>query len=164
MKNILKTVMAILLAGGSVYAADSGQITVQGTVAAVNEITVTPQTGYDSLAIASGATDQYVALVNERNNDPDGYTVTLSSLNADGAQARLRLDSTGTYVNYSMKYGTSGAEAEVALSSGSATVTNASAPTGSSGADKRLLVSFSGVSWPMAGTYADTVTLTIASK
>src|SRR5687768_3215877 len=87
--NIIKTVAVLLLAGGSAFAADSGNIVIQGTVAAVNEIVVTPVAGYNTLNLTAGATDQQVATVNEKNNDPDGYTVTLTSLNASGAQAFL---------------------------------------------------------------------------
>ena len=164
--TMLKSMLALLATSGIAFAADNGQITLEGTVPTINEIAITPQSGYNNLNIAGGATDQFVALVNERNNDPDGYTVQLQSLNASGAQARLKGDGSvnTTYVAYTMKYGVASSEVDVELTAGSAQVTSTAAPTGAGGVNKRLLVSFAGNSWPDAGIYSDTLTLTIASK
>jgi hypothetical protein len=151
-------------------AADSGNITLQGTVDPVNEITVTPVAGYNSLNLASGATDQQVATINEKNNDPDGYTVTLVSANAAAAgssQARLKgADAQNSQVvNYSIKYGVDGSESSVTLdNTGSAVVTSTSAASPQTGANKSLRITFSGNSWLNADTYSDTLTLTIAAK
>lgn len=165
--NIIKTVAVLLLAGGSVFAADNGNIVLEGTVAAVNEIVVTPVSGYNTLNLTAGATDQQVATVNEKNNDPDGYTVTLVSLNAAAtAQANLKGADTenSQVINYSMKYGVAASEAAVTLVAGSAVVSSTSAASIEAGAEKSLLVSFSGASWKNADTYSDTLTLTIAAK
>lgn len=165
--------LAVVVAAGLVFvnnsgfAADGGDITIQGTVATVNEIVVTSETDYNLLNLTLGEAWKLVATVNEKNNDPDGYTVTLASLNAYGAQARLKsTETTPIYVNYSMKYGTAGtgADADVSLTAGSATVTSTSAATGSSGVDQKLTVTIAANSWPDAGVYSDTLTLTIASK
>src|ERR1051325_1708328 len=83
---------ALVLTSASSFAASSGTITLQGSVGGQNVIAVTPQSGYNTLDLVNGESDKYVALVNEKNNDPDGYTVTLSSLNASGSQARLKGD------------------------------------------------------------------------
>ncbi|HVR36446.1 MAG TPA: hypothetical protein VMS21_11410 [Methylomirabilota bacterium] len=162
--------VGLVLSGSSALAADNGSVTVQGTVEPVNEITVTGQTGFNTLNLSAGATDQNVAVVNEKNNDPDGYTVTLVSANAQAAsssQARLKGANTAnaTVINYSMKYGTALAEAAVTLgATGSAVVTSTSAASPETGSNKNLLITFSGSSWSNADTYSDTITLTIAAK
>lgn len=176
MKNsILRNSLACLgLAAFSLvspFAADDvGSVTIQGTVPAVNQISVTSQSGYNTLDLSAGATDQTIAVVNEKNNDPDGYTVTLVSANAAAAasaQPRLKGGDTAnsTVVNYSIKYGVEGAEQAVTLDAdGSKVITSVSAATGASGVDKNLMITFSGVAWQNADTYSDTLTLTIASK
>ena len=154
----------------SAFAADNGSVTIQGTVEAVNEIVVTTQSGYNALDLSAGATDQTIAVVNEKNNDPDGYTVTLVSANAAAAasaQARLKgaEAANGTEINYSIKYGTTGAEQEITLDAdGSKVITSVSAATDAAGVDKNLMITFSGLAWRNADTYSDTLTLTIASK
>ena len=165
---LLTSVLA--LGATSAFAADSGNITIQGTVSPVNELTVTPQAGYNALDLTSGATEQTVAVVNEKNNDPDGYTVTLVSANAQAAsssQARLKGADTdnATVVNYSIKYGVAAAEAAVTLDgSGSAVVSSTSAASIEAGADKNMKITFLGATWKNADTYSDTLTLTIAAK
>jgi hypothetical protein len=133
----------------------------------VNAIVVTPVSGYNTLDLSADALNQQVATVNEQNNDPDGYTVTLQSLNAAAtAQANLKgADAQNSQVvNYSMKYGVAASEADVTLVAGSAVVSNPSAASIEAGAEKSLLISFSGASWKNADTYSDTLTLTIAAK
>lgn len=164
---------SLVLGAGSAFAATTGDVTVQGTVDPINEITVTAETGYNTLDLSTTQTDLKVATVLEKNNDADGYTVTLESANAKAntsSQARLKgaLAGNADVMNYSMKYGVAASEAAVTLSSavgseGTATVTDATAPTASSGDSKNLLISYTGA-WLKADTYSDTLTLTIASK
>lgn len=170
--SILAAVLtgSLILSAASVFAADSGNVTIQGTVDPVNAIVVTSVAGYNSLALGTGATDQQVATVNEQNNDPDGYTVTLVSANAaTAASAQARLNGADTensqVVNYSMKYGVAAAEAIVTLDgSGSAVVSSTSAASLEAGNEKSLLITFAGDTWKNADTYSDTLTLTIAAK
>jgi hypothetical protein len=157
----------VVLSGAPAFAADNGNIVIQGTVAPVNEIVVTPVSGYNTLDLTAGGTDVQVATVNEKNNDPDGYTVTLVSANAaETAQAFLAGadGDNAQVVNYSMKYGVAEAEAAVTLVAGSAVVTSTSAASIEAGAAKSLLITFAGSSWKNADTYSDTITLTIAAK
>lgn len=167
MASILTAILA--LGAMSAFAADSGNITVQGTVDPVNALTVTSQAGFNALALSTGSTNQTVAVVNEKNNDPDGYTVTLVSANAQAAssaQARLKgADAqNATVINYSIKYGVAASEAAVTLVSGSATVTSTTAATPEAGSNKNLQISFDGSTWRNADVYSDTLTLTIAAK
>lgn len=163
-------ITASLAFSATSFAADSGSVTVQGTVAPVNELTVAAQTGFNALNLTTGATDLTVAVVNEKNNDPDGYTVTLVSANAQAAgsaQARMKGADTAnaTEINYSIKYGVAALEAAVVLSAtGSAVVTTTTAATAEAGADKNLKITFAGATWRNADTYSDTLTLTIAAK
>jgi hypothetical protein len=160
-------ISVLALSAASVFAADNGNIILSGTVAAVSELTISPVAGYNALNLTTGGADVQVATVNEKNNDPDGYTVTLQSLNA-GATTQGFLKGSDTensqFFNYTMKYGTAAAEAAVTLVAGSAIVSTTSAPSIEAGAEKSLLISFTGSSWKNADSYSDTITLTIAAK
>src|ERR1051325_8463132 len=107
----------LALAVTTLWAASSGNIILSGAVATINDITITPQSGYNSLNLTTGGTDQTVAVVNEKNNSFLGYSVTLASANALLGQARLKgtdvLNS--NVINYSIKYGVAGSEASVTL-------------------------------------------------
>ena len=145
----------------------TASITIQGTVLAVNAISITPESGYNTLDLTAtrAVADKLVATVNEKNNCATGYTVTLVSLNAEGGQARLKgNNSTIKYINYSMKYGPAGNEAAVTLHSKVATVASTTAASAEVSNNKKLLVTIAGNPGQEAGVYSDTLTLTIAAK
>ena len=155
---------ALLLLALPAVAQNVGNITISGTVAPIQQITVTSQSGYNALDLANGETDKLVAIVNERSNDQIGYKVTLRSANAfaaSGAQAYLKGAASGNPdgVNYSIKYNGSA----VTLSTGEAIVTSASARTTGSGVNKNLQVTLSGA-FNVADTYSDTLTLTLLNN
>lgn len=148
----------VLLASTPLFAqvTDSGSITLQGTVPALAQITVTPIAGFDSLDLTTSQSNLGVATVNEKSNVTTGYTVTLTSANNGSF---VGLDSgNGDTLAYSISYGGS----TVTLTSGSATVTTASARTGAAGVDKTLAISYTGA-FLNADTYQDTITLTISA-
>lgn len=161
MKKQIVILCGLLTLATASFAQSSATLTISGSVAAVNTITVAPQAGYNALDLINGATDKLVGIATEKSNDVLGYHVTLASANAGtGSQAYLKGTGGNTdVVNYSVKYnGTA-----VTLSGGSATVTSATGRTASSGVTKNIAVTFAG-SWLAADTYSDTITLTIAGN
>jgi len=161
MKKYIAITAALFTLGTAGFAQASATLTISGTVAAINTITIASQTGYNSLNIVSGETDKLVGIATETSNDVLGYKVTLSSANA-GSTAQAFLAGTGgntDTVNYSIKYGGTA----VTLASGSAIVTTAAARTASTGVAKNITVTLAG-SWRAADTYSDTLTLTIAGN
>ena len=157
-KTLIIAAVMIVAAFAPVFGqvTDSGSITLTGTVAALAEITVTPITGYDSLDLTTSQTDLAVATVNEKSNVTTGYTVTLDSANS-GEFVGADTGNSDTLA-YTISYGGSA----VTLSSGSATVTTASARTSAAGVDKTLAISYTGT-FLNADTYSDTITLTISA-
>jgi len=160
---------ALVLTGASASADDSGFVLIQGIVDPVNELVLTTVTGFNSLDLSVSAVDQQITTVNEKNNDADGYTVTLVSANATAdspTQAYMKGADTAnvTPINYTMKYGTASAEVAVTLVGGSAVVTSTSAASIEAGAEKSLVISYTGSTWRNADTYNDTITFTIAAK
>lgn len=99
----------------------------------------------------------------EKTNWPNGYTVSLRSLNAGtGTQAFLKgaVAQTTDVVNYTMKYN----NVAVVLAAGIGQVTSAAARTGPAGVDKTLTVTFAANPWIATDTYSDTLTVTIATN
>src|SRR5438093_1168952 len=162
--HLLALGATLMLAAVPAFAQNVGSITISGTVAPIQQITVTSQSGYNSLDLVNGETDKLVAIVNEKSNDQIGYKVTLRSANAfaaSGSQAYLKGASAGNpdSVNYTIKYN-GGA---VTLVSGESIVTTAVARTGGSGVNKNLQVTLSGA-YNVADTYSDTLTLTLVNN
>ena len=146
-----------LLAASSALAATTGSITIQGSVPSTVAITVTGTTGFNTLDLATNATNQQVASVVEQSNSATGYKVTLASANA-GA---LKNGTIGS-VSYTAQYNS----VNVSLSTTAQTVTNTTSATAVVNVTKPLTVSFTGQAPAsmMAGTYSDTLTLTIAAN
>jgi len=162
MKKYLITIGAVFATAMASYAQASATLTISGTVAPINTITIASQAGYNALNLVSGAAAQVVGIATETSNDKLGYKVTLSSLNAGAtAQAVLKGAIVGNTdsVNYSISYGGTA----VTLAAGSATVTSVAARTAAAGVAKNIAVTFAG-SWLAADTYSDTLTLTIAGN
>ena len=142
----------------SAHAANSGNLDLQGTVAAVCDILVTADPGASSLNLGAAATDLFVASVNETCNGPIGYTVTVQSANSSSLEP---LGSSPDSVPFTFKYDGSAAN----LSGGGAvTITNANLPTGAAGVDKSVEISYANPGFIAADTYTDTLTFTIAAK
>ena len=156
-------ILTMALVGMSLFAATTGTLTLTGIVAASTNITVTPQTGYNTLDLNTTQTNFLVAVVNEQSNDHLGYTVTLASANLSGAgtQPFLKDSASGDTLNYTLQYNGS----SVVFAIGTATVTNASAKTPAAGVNNNLNISYTGNSALSASNaYTDTLTFTIVAK
>ncbi len=154
--------MAFLLLGISTpaFAASSGDLVLSGTVVAACDVTVTPVAGVaDNLPLTSAQTALNVGSVNETCNDADGYTVTAQSAN-NSVLEPLGPTSTDS-VPYTFSYG--GVTWDLSTG-GTVLVTDAFAPTVSSGASSSVEISYSNPGFIEADTYTDTITFTIAAR
>jgi hypothetical protein len=161
MKKPIAVAVAVIATALTSLAQSSANLTISGTVANNTTIAVASQPGYNSLNIEAGETDKLVAIVTEKSNKRNGYTVTLQSQNA-GTSAQAFLKGTGgntDQADYTLKYNSMA----VTLVSGAATITDANARTSSAGVDKNLTVTIP-AAWLNTDTYSDTLTLTIAAK
>jgi hypothetical protein len=141
-------------------ATDTETITIQGTVPSSENINITPTADYQSLDLRANYSAGYkVADVNERCNNKNGYTVTLSSANS-GKFVGVTSGNTDT-ISYTVKY--NGTEYD--LATGTKTVTDVNDKTTGTGVTKELQVVYDGTSlWVNADTYRDTMTFTLAAK
>ena len=106
-KIAIATAIAMMASVLTGLAQAAGSITISGTVAISSTIAVASQSGYNTLAIATGVTAQTVAIATETSNDKNGYTVTLKTANAPTGTAAILKGATGNTdtVPYTMTYG-----------------------------------------------------------
>ena len=130
--------------------ASAATLDISGTVAAQCYVSVTDLSV--SLDLVNGETAKNVASIAETCNDPDGYTISFSS--SDG-----QLNGpTGFDEGYTINYDTL---SEADLASAVQSVAHSAPAWGSS---NNLQVNLAGNSELAAGTYTDTITISIAGQ
>ncbi len=156
MKNLFLATTLLTLTTTS-FAATTGTLLLQGVVAQKVSLAVTPQAAASALDLSTSQTDLVVASVNEQSNSKTGYKVTISSANL----SKLKRTDGADVVAYTMKYNGSA----VALTSAAGTTLSTSTAA-SVNANKSVSISYTGATAEsmVEGTYADTVTFTIAAN
>jgi len=157
--------VGLILNAASAFAAD---VILSGSVAAITTVTVGDTTPLGSTLGSAGLSDFTVATATEMNNVTAGYKVTVSSANAAAATSGSRDVSklinavnSATPITYTMKYG--GVDVALVATTGAFTIDRTTTVNTPNGVDKILTVSTSAATSALAGTYSDTVTLTVAA-
>lgn len=147
----------VFVSAGAVHAASTGTLNLRGTVNAVYNIAIAPESGGANLNldILNGESDKLVATVNELSNDPSGYKVQASSANG-GILKNGSVDQ----VAYSIRYGSG---STTTLSTSAQTVYTSSALVTPANNFQSVKVSFTGNSSALAGVYSDTITFSISA-
>jgi hypothetical protein len=147
----------VLLASATTFAASSGELTISGTVSAVNDIIITPKAAATALNIIGGESAKSVATVSETSNSVTGYTISMRSANG-GLLVNLDNDTKSTSYQVSYNGGDylslSTVDQPVKSTSTSELVTESS--------DVSVNVSAYGTA--PAGTYEDVITISIAAN
>lgn len=138
----------------SALAATTGTLQLQGIVGTTFSISVASQTGAMNLDILNGESAKLVGIATETTNNSAGYKVTMSSANG-GELKNGSLD----FVQYKVSYNGGTAVTPTLLA---ATVKTSSVPQ-PAGVSSNITVTFTGKPTALAGTYSDTLTLTIAA-
>jgi hypothetical protein len=155
-RSILATL--VMAAATSTYAASTGTLTLSGNVAAVNDITVTPNgTNNTSLNIMGGESGKNVASVTEVSNDINGYKIQIHS--ANGGQLQLA-GQPSKYTTYQISYA-GGSYTTPPLSASPVTIKNVSSLSALTSSTSAVAVNVAAYPTALAGTYSDTVTFTI---
>lgn len=148
----LPAIAAIFILGAILsvpMTAAAATLDISGTVAAQCAVSVTDLGA--SLDLVNGETSRNVASISETCNDPDGFTVSFSS-----SDAKLN-GPTGYDVDYTVNYDTLAAQSlNVAQS------VSRNAPAWDSA--HNLQVNLTGNSQLAAGSYTDTITISIAGQ
>lgn len=156
MKHFLLATTLLTLSSVS-FAATTGTLLLQGVVAQKIRVTVTAAAAASTLDLSSNQTDLNVATVNEVSNSKTGYKMTITSANL----GKLKRTDGSDVFSYSMKY--NGSAVSLGTAAGT-TITNSSAAAVN--ANKSVTISYTGAAAEtmVEGTYADTVTFTIAAN
>lgn len=144
----------ILLITQFAQAASSGTLALSGTVAPNNSLVVTPNgTNNTTLTVVAGVTNLNVAAVVETSNDGNGYKITAAS--ATGGFLQLSATSKTAYT-----FGYGGAAA-ITLTNAAQTVKTSGVLTQQTTATSQVVVNVTALPNALAGTYSDTVTISI---
>lgn len=138
-------------------AATTGSVVLSGSIPANTSIAVTPTGSYNNLDLTTAANDLLVANVLEKNNTANGYTVTISSLNA----GKLKNGTLGQ-ITYTAKYNGTNAP----LNGTPSSITTQGAQTVPINTSKQLTISYPAQdpNTLMQGSYTDTLTFTITAN
>lgn len=155
MKAVLIAVIALF--SFSTFAGTSDTLTLQGTVAAILDVVVTPDVGgantsldlKTSTPIAPG---QIVASVHEKSNSSSGYSISISSANG----SKLLHTNTVDSLSYSLTYGGAAVVMPATL--------NTAYTSGTMETDKAVGIVYTGNASLASGVYSDTITFTIAAQ
>ncbi len=139
------------------FAATNGTLLLQGIVPHKMSLTVTADAGASALDLTTSQTDLSVASVNEQSNSRTGYKVSISSANL----GQLKRAGGSDVFSYSLKY--NGSAVDLSTASGT-TITNST--IAAANVSKAVTVSYTGIASEqmVEGTYADTVTFSIAAN
>lgn len=139
-------------------AAPSGTLTLRGTVAVVADIVVTPNGDNLALDIAGGESNKLVASAAETSNNLTGYKIFVSS--ATDGELRHTTDATKK-TTYQVRYAGSSA---VSPTASGVQVKNVSSLSGLTTNNSNINVDVDAYATAPAGTYEDTLTITIQSN
>lgn len=159
MKYLVLSVLALTVGAAPARAADTGTLLLQGVVAVVNSIVVTPNGANNTtLDIVNGESNKLVASVEETSNNLAGYKINAKS--ANGSELRNTTDATQK-TTYTLTY--DGASA-VTLTSAYQQVKNVASLPGLTVDNSDVAVSVAAYAAAPAGTYEDTVTFQIVAN
>jgi len=158
MKLLSTLAFALALTAPQAHAASTGTLLLQGVVAVVNNITVTPNgTSNTTLNITGGENGKLVASVLEQSNNIAGYKINVKSQNS----SELRnLTDAQKKTTYQLSY--DGASA-ISLSSNYQQVKNVTSLTSPTDTSE-VRVNVTAFAAAPAGTYEDTVTFQIVAN
>lgn len=151
-------VLSTLTVGTSAIAATSGTLLLQGQVQQVLDLVVTPNGANTTLNIVGGQTDVKVATASETSNVLAGYKIKISS--PTGGELRHTVDDTHK-TTYTVGY--DGAAAVTPTVAG-VVVKNVTSLSGLTTDSSDINVSVVALSNAVAGTYQDTLTVTIEAN
>ncbi len=156
MKSILfvaTTVLAIMAT-----AASSGTLSLSGTVALVNDIVITPDPAALNLNIVAGEVDKLIATVAETSNNPSGYKIFMKSTNASKLIHTVNPTEKAAYtISYD-----SGANKTLTIVDQQ--VKNVGSLPGLQTNNSNLTIKINDKPNAAAGTYTDTITISIAAN
>lgn len=163
--KLVAAVMTTLTFSSMALAASSATLVLQGSVGSVNNISVAADgTNNTQLNITGGESAKSVGTATETSNDVNGYKIYLSSDN--GGQLRLNGTNTSQYASYTVAYngGAAVTPPVAATATDGVLVKTVSSLTAQTTATSGIAVDVTAVPNAVAGTYSDTLTVSIVGN
>lgn len=154
MKTLLFIAAGLLASSAFAVYGPTGSLTLSGTIAEINELEVHPEAVASNLVLATTQSNLLVAKVAERSNSIDGYNITMSSANGN------KLKNGVAKVAYTLTYGASATVHSLLV--GQAVKTTATFGFVEDLSDVKI--SYVGSATLPAGTYSDTITVSISAN
>lgn len=156
MKTLLLT--SLLLITTHLQAASTGTLFISGTVAAINELVITPNNDAVNLNITNGEVNKQVAIATETSNNLAGYKIYAKSLNS--SKLVHNVDS-NYHTTYTMSYD---GGSPVTLSSSDQVVKNVSSLAGLTTDNSDIKVNVAAAPTLPSGVYSDVITISIVAN
>lgn len=161
MKGLLFIAAGLIASSSYAVYTPSATLNISGTVLAINELEIRPNADATALNIVGGETNKLVATVSERSNSFTGYNITMRSANA--SKLVNAADSSGnTYTPYTVTYGTSATV--YTLTTADQVVKNQASLSALTEVSSDVKVSVTAKTGAPAGTYSDTITISISAN
>lgn len=157
MKKLIAVTALLTLATTSAFAATSGTLLLQGSVAQKISVEVTAASVASVLDLATAQTDLKVGSVNLKSNSKTGYKLKISSANL----GKLKRVGGSEVFSFTLKY----AGSSVGLSTAAGTtITNASGSVVNVTNDLNISYAAAAAETMVEGSYEDTLTLAISAN
>ena len=154
-----KIVLAgLILLTSAAFAANTGTLVISGVVTAVNDLLIAPTPEATTLNITGGETGRLVAAVQETSNSLTGYNIKMRSANASKL---VHGTDPSKSTAYTISYDSGAA---VSLTTSDQIVKNISSLTGLTTVSSNVNVNVTAYPLAPAGTYSDTITISIAAN
>jgi hypothetical protein len=150
--------MIALLLSTSVFAASTGTLVISGTVAPINDLSITVDAAANNLNITGGEVGKKVATVSETSNSLTGYSISMRS--ANGSQLKHTVDSS-KQTSYTVSYD---GGAYTTLSTSDQVVKNSGSLSGLTSDSSEVKVNVVAHPTAPAGVYSDTITISISAN
>lgn len=158
MKKKLVFIISLLSPLLPLQAVTNGSLNLKGIIAVINDLSISPYSKATNLDIVSGESGTVMAEVIEQSNNPDGYSIQVSSRNAGRL---INTSSTNEQIFYQISYNNGSYFTPNASAITTKAVFSLSQKTSSVNS---LKIKFSGLSNAESGSYEDIMTLSIVVK
>ncbi len=149
---------ALALGGNTAIGADTGVITLSGSIGIVNEIVITQAETATNLNILDGEADALIATVEESSNSPTGYTIYMNSVN-DSELVNSEDDADSATYTISYDGG-----APVSLTTADTAMKTVGLLGGLTVDESEVLINVAAHTEAGSGTFTDLITVSIAAN
>lgn len=160
-KSFITTFLAfasLAFGGNAAVGADTGVITLSGSIGTVNEIVITQTETATNLNVLEGESDALIATVEESSNSPTGYTIYMNSVNDSNL---INTENGEESTPYTVSYDGS---APMSLTTADSAVKTVASLDGLVTEESEVLINVTPNSEAGSGTYTDLITVSIAAN